>query len=73
MSIYTYTYPFTSFPHGIIAKDTLYSEVQNSSITAALQSIDNDLVNVYFNFKASLSAGEITTLNTLVSNHQGIS
>jgi len=72
MPISTYTYPFTSFPNTIIAKDALYDEVNSSSITIALQSIDNDLTDVFFNFKAALSGAEVIVLNAIVAAHQGI-
>lgn len=72
MPIFTYTYPFASFPNNIIAKDALYDEVNSSSITIALQSIDNDLTDVFFNFKAVLSGAEIIVLNAIVAAHQGI-
>lgn len=72
MSLTTYTYNFTSFPNGIIAKDALYDEVEQSNITIELQIIRNDLVNVYFDFKDALSSGEQSTLDTIVANHQGI-
>lgn len=72
MTIYTYSYGITSsFPNQIYSESSLYSEVQNSSITVGLHSIDADFVYVYFNFKANLSPIEITTLNNIVATHTG--
>lgn len=54
-----------------LSADRLTLEIQQSSITIALDRIDINGDNFDVVFKASLSAGEITTLNGLVAAHTG--
>lgn len=51
--------------------DSLESEIRNSSIATALESISviEDVLTILF--KADLSAGDTTILNNLISNHSG--
>lgn len=71
MALETYTYTKTP-----VALDSLTLEIQESNITIALDHITNtgaETDNLQIVFKDLLSAGEITLLNTVVTNHTGVS
>lgn len=68
----TYTYSIQNdFPNQAISSDRLVIEIQQSAITIALGGVTTigDVVQV--TFKSSLSAGEITILNGIITVHSG--
>ena len=69
----SYTYILSDFPNNKYDSDTLSEEIVNSSISSAvLDYMDGTPIDVTIYFDASLSAPDITTLDTVVANHQGI-
>jgi len=69
MAVYTYT--LSSFSNGT-AIDKLRDEVQASSISAQLDSIDKNTEHVQFTFSTDLDSTDQTTLNSIVAAHDGI-
>lgn len=65
-----YQYSLGSFSNGINL-DKLTDEVNNSSITVLMESINKDSSFVKFFFASTLSGAEQTTLNTIVATHDG--
>jgi len=63
------TYSFTKTPVSI---DRLTQEIQNSSITIAIDYITLFGSDLQISFKSDLSTEEQTTLSTLVTNHSGL-
>lgn len=59
------------FPNQIVHDSVLIKEILESSITTSLIGLNviGDVCTI--TFTSALSGGEITTLNTVVSNHQG--
>jgi len=67
----TYTYNIEeTFKNGL-ATDSLSLTIQQSSITIGLEGINTDSTDCYIVFKDQLSSGELTTLNTIISEHDG--
>lgn len=62
-------YSYTKSPLNI---DRLTLEIRSSSIVTALDHMSSLGDALAINFKADLSAGDQTTLNTLVTNHSGL-
>jgi len=58
--------------NGAVIGIQLKSEIESSSITVALDVINTSGDTLEINFKAALSAGEVTTLNGVVNAHNGI-
>jgi len=54
-----------------LAADALEVEITGSAIVTALDYIQVDGDDIEVNFKATLSAGDITILEDLVANHEG--
>jgi hypothetical protein len=68
-----YTYSITAaFPNHAVNSTTLTQEIMASAIITALDHIDthDDSCDIWF--KDSLSSGDKSILDTVVSNHQGI-
>jgi hypothetical protein len=69
-TITEYIYAFSAFPNGKVDPTSLTNEIQLSSIVTALDHIDtNTACDIWF--KDVLSASDKTTLDTVVSLHQG--
>lgn len=67
----TYTYLLTDTLNDLVDIGSLQSEIQDSSITIAIDSITEDGTNINVNFKAAISTSEETTLDGLVAAHTG--
>lgn len=52
-----------------VRDDQLYSEIQGSSITIAIENIISSSTSVTINFKTDLSLEEIEILNNIIDNH----
>jgi len=61
----------TDFPNGVVSPYRLQEEIKSSSISTTLEYVSTEGVVCYIWFVEALSAEEITTLNSLVSNHSG--
>lgn len=69
----TYTYDIlTDFPNQAVDAGVLSVEIEESSITTTLDGITVQGDNCDIIFVSDLSAGEKTTLDTIVANHQGV-
>jgi hypothetical protein len=68
---YKYTYLLSQFPNGKVDLNTFIDQIRNSTIAVALAHVDSNMTQVLIYFKAELSAGEITTLDSIVANHTG--
>lgn len=66
-----YTYILSDFPNNKYDSDTLTEEINSSSITGVLQYINGKTFGVDIFFLTVLSGGDQTTLDTIISNHQG--
>lgn len=60
------------FPNQAVNEDVLTAEIEASSITQPLVGISVAGDDVTITFADALSAGEKTTLDTIVANHQGV-
>ena len=68
-----YNYILSDFPNNKYDIDSLTIDVSVSSISsAALDYMDGYATNVNIFFDASLSVPDVSTLDTVVANHQGI-
>jgi hypothetical protein len=69
----TYTYSIANHTsNGAVHTPTLKKEIESSSITISLERIDTASDSLKIVFKNSISAGEETTLDNLVSAHDGV-
>jgi hypothetical protein len=70
MAKYTYAIS-TGTPNGAVAEDSLKKEIQDSTISVAIDFINTsgDVLDVHF--KAALSANDQITLTLIVNNHDG--
>lgn len=68
---YQYNYNLTDFPNDKCNLDTLSEQIRNSTITAALDFINQSLGIVAIFFKAELSSQDASTLDDIVANHDG--
>jgi len=67
-----YTYSISSdFPNQKVNAGRLTQEIAASSITITLDYINTDSTNCDIWFKVDISAGEQTTLDSIVDNHSG--
>jgi len=67
-----YTYSISEdFPFGKVATDRLTQEIEESSITIALDYINTNGDDCDIWFKAELPTADETKLDTIVSNHSG--
>jgi hypothetical protein len=66
-----YNYILSDFPNNKYNSDTLSEEIIVSSISSTLERIDGNLSGCSIFFLTDLSGPDLTTLNTVVSNHQG--
>lgn len=73
MSLTNYTYSSqTDFSHGV-ATDRLAQEIRSSSISTSLNRIDTVGNTVIIWFNDVLSAGDVTSLNSIIASHSGLS
>jgi hypothetical protein len=66
-----YIYSINDFPFGKYNLDRLTKEIADSTIIVALSYMTGTSEAVSIFFKASLSAGEKTTLDEIIANHSG--
>lgn len=72
MANQSYEYTFYQFSNNKVYAPTLETEIRISSITISLNYINLIGTDCSIIFKSTLSASEITTLDTIVANHTGI-
>lgn len=64
-----YIYNLTEFTNNLCNSSQLITEIENSAITIALDRIDTTSTTINIWFKAEISVGEETLLDSLVSSH----
>lgn len=67
-----YTYNSTDTLNNIVNTGSIWLSVKESTITTILKSVlfENNIITI--NFDEELSSDELTTLNTIISTHEGI-
>lgn len=68
---YTYSYYISDTANNKVDVERLKKEIEDSSITVALDFISADNIKIYVNFKAELSDDEEEILNGIISEHSG--
>ena len=66
-----YIYNLSDFLNHKVNSDRLIKEIQESSITIALDQLNTDPAQAAIKFKTDLSSGEKTILDTIIANHSG--
>ncbi len=72
MQSYTYSI-IDDFPNSIVDTTILSKEILDSAITIAVSYIETSNNNCYITFKVPISSEEETTLDGIVSSHEGVS
>lgn len=73
MAVTNYQYSITTdFPNDLVATGKLTTEIQNSVIVTALDSINTSGDSCDIRFKEALSSGDEDTLDGLVAAHDGV-
>lgn len=58
--------------NGDVVQSSLYNEIINSNITIALESVNSEGDVLEINFNTDLSAGEETTLDGIIADHEAV-
>lgn len=69
MAEYQYTYSIKTYFSSGFDNKALIKLVNTSTITTVLNSVENDLENIFFNFENQLLASELFILNNIVTNY----